>query len=73
MMGDKKPKAYTFTKNAGLQFNLPDAEPMDYFVLFFNDELLKNIVTETNRYVRHKNSLVDDFLQTLVVTWIIVL
>jgi hypothetical protein len=35
---DKKPKAYTFTKNAGQQFNLlPDAEPMDYFSLFFND------------------------------------
>jgi hypothetical protein len=29
-MGDKKPKAYTFTKNAGPQFNfLPGAEPMD--------------------------------------------
>jgi hypothetical protein len=32
-MGDKKPKAYTFTKNAGPQFNfLPDAEPKDYFI-----------------------------------------
>jgi hypothetical protein len=32
-VGDKKPKAYTFTKNAGPQFNLlPDAEPMDYFI-----------------------------------------
>jgi hypothetical protein len=40
MVGDKKPKAYTFTENAGPQFNLlPDAEPMDYFSLFFNDEL----------------------------------
>jgi hypothetical protein len=29
-MGDKKPKVYTFTKNAGPQFNhLPDAESMD--------------------------------------------
>jgi hypothetical protein len=37
-MGDKKPKAYTFTKNVGPQFKLlPDAEPMDYFSLFFND------------------------------------
>jgi hypothetical protein len=49
-MGDKKPNAYTFTKNAGQQFHiLPDAEPMDYFGLFFNDELLNNIVVETNR------------------------
>jgi hypothetical protein len=31
-MGDKKPKAYTFTKKAWPQFNLlPDAETMDYF------------------------------------------
>jgi hypothetical protein len=50
-VGDKKPKAYTFTKNAGPQFNLlPSAEPMDYFRLFFNDELSNNIVIETNRY-----------------------
>jgi hypothetical protein len=34
---DKKPKAYTFSKNAGPQFYLlpDDAEPMDYFSLFF--------------------------------------
>jgi hypothetical protein len=50
MMGDKKPNAYTFTQNAGAQFHLlPDAEPMDYFSLFFNDELFNNIVLETNR------------------------
>jgi hypothetical protein len=54
-MGDKKPKAYTFNTNAGPQFNLlPVAEPMDYFSLFFNDELLNNIVIETNRYARDK-------------------
>jgi hypothetical protein len=30
---DKKPKAYTFNKNAGPQFNfLPEAEPVDYFI-----------------------------------------
>jgi hypothetical protein len=47
--------AYTFTKNVGPQFNLlPDAEPMDYFILFFNDELLNKIVIGTNRYARHK-------------------
>jgi hypothetical protein len=49
-MGDKKLNAYTFTKNAGPQFHLlPDAEPVDYFSLFFNDELLNNTVVETNR------------------------
>jgi hypothetical protein len=52
-MSNKKPKSYTFTKNAGPQFNLlPDAEPSDY--LFFNDQLLNNIVIETNRYARHR-------------------
>jgi hypothetical protein len=57
MMGDKKLNAYTLTKNAGPQFHLlPDAEPMDYFSLFFNDELLISIVVQTNRYVRHKIS-----------------
>jgi hypothetical protein len=55
-MGDKKLNTYTFTKNAGPQFHLlPDAELMDYFSLFFSDELLNSIVVETNRYVRHKS------------------
>jgi hypothetical protein len=55
-MGNKKLNTYTFTKYVGPHFHLlADAEPMDYFSLFFNDELLNNIV-ETNRYVRHKIS-----------------
>jgi hypothetical protein len=29
---------------------------MDYFRLFFNDELLNSIVMEINRYARHKVS-----------------
>jgi hypothetical protein len=54
-MNNKKFNTYTFTKNAGPQFHLlPDAGPMDYFSLFFNDELLNYIVVETNRYARHK-------------------
>jgi hypothetical protein len=48
---DKKPKSYTFTKNAGPQFNLlPDVDPMGYFSLFFNDEFLNNIVIETQNF-----------------------
>jgi hypothetical protein len=43
-MGGKRPKAYMFTNNAGPQFSLlPAAERWDYFILFFNDELLINI------------------------------
>jgi hypothetical protein len=53
-MGNKKPKAFTFTKNVGPQLNLlPAAQPMD-FSSFFNDELLNNMVIETNRYMRDK-------------------
>jgi hypothetical protein len=55
--GDKKPKGFTFTKHAGLQFNLvPGAEPLDYFRIFFIGELLNNIVTGTDRYTRHNIS-----------------
>jgi hypothetical protein len=54
-MDNKKPNAYTFTKSAVPQFHLLlDAEPMDYFSLFFTDEFLNNTVVETNRYTRHK-------------------
>jgi hypothetical protein len=54
-MGDMKVNTFTFTKNAGPQFHLlPDAGPMHYFSLFFNDKFLNSIVVETNRYVRHK-------------------
>jgi hypothetical protein len=54
-MGDKKPKVYTFTKNARPQLNLlPDAEPMDYFSILFNHKLLNNVVIETKRYAWDK-------------------
>jgi hypothetical protein len=57
LMGERKLNAYTFTKNSGPQFHLlPDAEPIYYFSLFFNDELLNSIVVETNRNARHKIS-----------------
>jgi hypothetical protein len=57
-LADKKLKAYTFSKNAGPQFHLlpDDAEPVDYFSLFFSDELANNIVVETNTYARQKIS-----------------
>lgn len=53
-LGNKKPKIFTFTKNAGPKFNLlPAAGPIDFGSLF-NDELLNNTVIETNRYVTDK-------------------
>jgi hypothetical protein len=69
-MGDKKPNTYTFTKNAGPQFHLlPDAEPMVYFSLFFNDELLNNIIVETNRYTRRKISELQLSLRSIWSRW----
>jgi hypothetical protein len=69
-MGDKKPKEYIFTKNAGPRFNLlPDAEPMDYFILFFNDELLNNTVIEANRYMRHKITELQLSLRSVWSRW----
>jgi hypothetical protein len=54
--GDRKPKAYTFTKNAGPQLNLlPDAEPMEYFSLFFNDEILNNVTETSSRETKLRN------------------
>jgi hypothetical protein len=68
-MGDQKLNAYRFTKNAGPQFHLlPDAEPMDYFSLFFNDELLNSIV-ETNRYAKHKISELQLSLRSIWSRW----
>jgi hypothetical protein len=42
-MGNKKPNAYTFTKNSTF-YQIQSPEPMDYFSIFFNDELLNNVV-----------------------------
>jgi hypothetical protein len=48
--GQQETQGIHMTKSAGPQFNLlPDAEPMDYFSLFFNEELLINIIIEANR------------------------
>jgi hypothetical protein len=70
MIGAKKPKAYAFTKNAGPQFNLlPDAEPMVYFILYFNDELWNNIVTETNRFARHNIAELQRSLWSIWSRW----
>jgi hypothetical protein len=52
----RRDKTYTFIRNPGPQFNLlADEESMDYFILFFNDEMWNSIVIKTNRYTRHKN------------------
>jgi hypothetical protein len=42
---------------------------MDYFSLFFNDELLNNIVVDTNRYARHKISELQLNLRSIWSRW----
>ena len=48
---DKKPKEYNFNKNAGPKLhNFFGTDPLHYFDLFFNDDLINIIAEETNRY-----------------------
>ncbi|KAK9754487.1 Transposase IS4 [Popillia japonica] len=42
-------KDLPFLGKPGLKINLESDEPMDFFSLFLTDDLLENIVTETNR------------------------
>jgi hypothetical protein len=50
LMGNKKPMEYTFTKTVEQKFNLlPNAEPIDYFSLFFNYVLLNNTIAKTKK------------------------
>ncbi|GBM38920.1 PiggyBac transposable element-derived protein 4 [Araneus ventricosus] len=42
---------FLFTGNEGLKVSIGDSEdPLDYFNLFFDDEIFNFIVSETNRY-----------------------
>lgn len=44
-------KNFQFTKRNRLLVPIPEGnEPVDYFKLIFNDEIINLIVTETNRY-----------------------
>jgi hypothetical protein len=60
-----KTKAYTFTTNAGPEFNLL----LDYLSLFFSDELLNNTVIEANRYTRHKTAELQLSLRSIWSRW----
>lgn len=52
---DRKPKTHNFIINSGPNLNLPiDAQPIDYFNLLFNEDLMISILTETNRYANEK-------------------
>lgn len=51
---DEEPKVFDFTANAGIKHNIPaGANPLDYFKLFIDDEIVQQIVTETNKYAVH--------------------
>ncbi|XP_008179963.1 piggyBac transposable element-derived protein 4-like [Acyrthosiphon pisum] len=42
------PKLFDFTGNSGLQYTLSTKNPLDYFNLFFDDNIMNNIVTWVN-------------------------
>jgi hypothetical protein len=42
---------------------------MDYFSLFFSDELLNNIVVETNRYAKQKISEIQLSPRSIWSSW----
>ena len=43
-------KDFPFLGNPGLKINLESDEPVEFFRLFLTDDLLENIVKETNSY-----------------------
>ncbi|TBU20600.1 transposase IS4 [Hamiltosporidium tvaerminnensis] len=54
---DNPPKRFDFisgVRNEGPQISVDCTKPLDFFKLFFTDELIEKIVTETNRYARNK-------------------
>ena len=57
MATDNLPRDFPFTGNSGVQVPTAGFEPIDYFALFINDDLLNCFVTETNRYA-------DDFIDS---------
>jgi hypothetical protein len=66
----RKLKKYKFTKNARPKLGLPsDAEPIAYFTLFFNEELLSETVTEANRYTKEKISKLQPSLRSIWNKW----
>ncbi|TBU02002.1 transposase IS4, partial [Hamiltosporidium tvaerminnensis] len=54
---DNPPKRFDFIScvtNEGPQIHVDCTKPLDFFKLFFTDELIEKIVTEINRYARNK-------------------
>ena len=67
---DKKPKEYNFNKNAGPKLhNFVGTDPLHYFDLFFNDDLINIIAEETNRYAESKISDKQLGPQSVWKTW----
>lgn len=43
-------KDFQFSGDSGLKLNLASDNPIDFFNLFLTDQVLENIVIETNKY-----------------------
>ena len=48
--GAVTPDELEFTGTSGLQREMGDTTPLDYLKLMIDDDIVANIVTETNRY-----------------------
>lgn len=46
----KRPHAFSFTGNSGIQVRAVGFGPIDYLTLFINQDLIYYFVTETNRF-----------------------
>lgn len=70
MRADKKPKEYNFNKNTGPKLhNFVGTDPVHYFDLFFNDDLINIIAEKTNRYAESKISDKQLGPQSMWKTW----
>lgn len=48
-----------------------DCTPIDFFYLFFNEEVISLLVTETNRYAQQCIHLIQHSLHTRFVKWVV--
>ena len=46
-----------FTEKVGITSDISYEEPIDFFSLFFNEEVFDFIATNTNEYAREKSSM----------------
>ncbi|KAK9700561.1 hypothetical protein QE152_g31161 [Popillia japonica] len=61
------PSHFLFLSTPGCTFNADNFVVLDYFQLFFDDDLIHTLVTETNRYAEQQPKRSSDVLQLVSV------